>query len=147
MSATFGLSAARTQKRMENSGAVALDFLRDGKLNMKGTFEHRSAIFMFGFTHKGGLNHKAAYLASSGNSASDEAFYNALRAAYNARFGRTDERALQSVRVRGRFTQQSTWKPNKNTIITLSYYPENTSRFPGDSPSGRPIRIIYNYTK
>ena len=147
MSATFGLSAARTQKRMENSGAVALDYLRDGRLTMQGTFEYRSAIFSFGFHNKKGLNHKSVYLASSGNAASDRALYDALRQAYNARFGKTEERAAQNVRVKGRITLQSSWKPNKDTIISLSYNPEITSRFPGNSPSSRPIHLIYNYTK
>ena len=147
MSATFGLSAARAQKRMENSGAVALDYLRDGRLAMKGTFEYRSAIFTFGFHKKRGLNHKSVYLASSGDAASDKAFYDALRAAYNARFGATPERTAPNRRVKGRIVWQNSWKPNKDTIISLSYNPEITNRFPSDSPSERPIHLIYNYTK
>ena len=147
MSATFGLSASRAQTRMENSGAVAFDFLRNGRLTMKGTFEHRSAIFIFGFHNKRGLNHKSVYLASSGNAASDRALYNAFREAYNVRFGKTDERAIESRTARGRITLQSSWQPNKDTIISLSYNPEMTNRFPGDSPRDRPIRLIYNYTR
>ena len=147
MSATFGLSSARTQTRMENSGAVALDFIRNGRLAMKGTFEHRSAIFVFGFHNKRGLNHKAVYLASLGNAASDRALYDAFREAYNARFGRTDDRAVESKTARGRITLQSTWRPNKDTSISLSYNPEITNRFPGDSPNARPIRLVYNYTR
>ena len=147
MSATFGLSSTRTQQRMENSGAVALDFISNGRLTMKGTFERRSAIFIFGFHSKRGLNHKSVYLASMGDAASDMALYNAFREAYNMRFGNTDERALPNRRARGRIMLQNSWKPNKDTIISLSYNPEITTRFPGDSPSDRPIHLIYNYTR
>ena len=147
MSATFGLSADRTQRRMENSGAVAFDFVRVGRLTMRGTFEHRSAIFVFGFHSRRGLNNKAVYIASSGNAESDRAFYDAFREAYNARFGRTEERALQNMRARGRITLQSSWRPNRDTIIMLSYNPEITERFPGNSPGSRPIHLVYNYTR
>ena len=147
MSATFGLSSARTQRRMEKSGAVAFDFVRDGRLTMKGTFENRSAIFMFGFHNRRGLNHKSVYIASSGDAESDRRFYDAFRQAYNLRFGTTAERAAPNRTARGRIILQNTWRPNKDTIISLSYNPEITNRFPGDSPSDRPIRIIYNYTR
>jgi hypothetical protein len=147
MSATFGLSSARTQKRMENSGAVASDYIRGGRLSMKGTFEQRSAIFVFGFHSKRGLNHKAVYIASSGNAASDRALYEAFREAYNARFGRTDERATQNLRAKGRITLQSSWKPDKDTVIMLYYNPEITDRFPGVSPGSRPIHLIYNFSR
>jgi len=147
MSATFGLSSARTQKRMENSGAVPFDFLRNGRLTMKGTFEYRSAIFIFGFHSKRGLNHKSVYLASSGSAESDRALYEGLRDAYNIRFGKTDERANPNRIAKGRITLQNSWKPNKDTVISLSYNPEITNRFPGDSPGERPIHLTYNYTK
>lgn len=147
MSATFGLSSARTQKRMENSGATAVDFVRDGRLTMKGTFEYRSAVFMFGFHAKKGLNYKSAYLASSGNAGEDRALYDALRAAYNSRFGKTEERATGNLRAKGRIVLRSSWKPNKYTTIALSYNPEVMNRFPGDSPGDRPIHLIYTYTK
>jgi len=147
MSATFGLSADRTQRRMENSGAVALGPLRDGRLTMRGSFERRSAIFIFGFHNRRGLNHKSVYIASSGNADLDRAFYDAFREAYSIRFGRVDERANPHRRVRGRLTFQNSWTPDRHTIITLSYDPEITNRFPGDSPSDRPIRLIYNYTR
>ncbi|MDR3231780.1 MAG: hypothetical protein LBT65_10090 [Synergistaceae bacterium] len=147
MSATFGLSSARTQKRMENSGAVAADFVRDGRLTMKGTFESRSTVFVFGFHAKKGLNHKAAYIASSGDAQVDRALYDALREAYNASFGKTDERVAENVRAKGRITLRSNWKPNQYTTIVLSCNPAITERFPGDSPGGRPIHLIYTYTK
>jgi len=147
MSATFGLSADRTQRRMENSGAIVLSPLRDGRLTMRGAFENRSAIFIFGFHNRRGLNHKSVYIASSGNADLDRALYEAFRGAYNVRFGNTDERAIPHRRVRGRLTFQNSWTPNRDTVIMLSYDPEITNRFPGDSPSDRPIRLIYNYTR
>ena len=147
MSATFGLSSARTQKRMENSGAVAADFVRGGRLTMKGTFENRSAIFVFGFHAKKGLNHKTVYIASSGDTASDRILYDGLRQAYNIRFGKTDERAVSNLKVKGRITLRSNWKPDKDTIISLSYNPEAGNRFPGESPSDYPIHLSYNFLK
>ncbi|MDR3265810.1 MAG: hypothetical protein LBT15_07360 [Synergistaceae bacterium] len=147
MSATFGLSSARTQKRMENSDAVASDFIRDGRLTMKGLFESRPAIFVFGFHAKKGLNHKAAYIASSGDAQADRAFYDALREAYNASFGKTDERAAENIQAKGRLMLRNAWKPNQYTTIALSYNPAITERFPGDSPGGRPIHLLYTYTK
>jgi hypothetical protein len=147
MSATFGLSATRTQKRMEQSGAVATDFLREGRLTMKGTFEYRSALFIFGFHAKKGLNHKSVYIASSGDANSDRRLYDVLREAYNLRFGATEERATSNARAKGRIMLWNTWKPNKDTIISLSYNPEITNRFPGESPRDRPLHLIYTYTK
>ena len=147
MSATFGLSAARPQKRMENSGAVPSDFIREGRLTMKGTFEYRSAIFIFGFHAKKGLNHKSVYIGSTGDAKADRAFYDALREAYNISFGKTEERTTSNTRAKGRIVLRSSWKPNKYTTIAMSYNPEITERFPGESPGGRPIHLIYTYTK
>jgi hypothetical protein len=147
MSVTFGLSSARTQKRMENSGAAAADFVRGGRLTMKGTFEGRAAIFAFGFHAKKGLNHKTVYIASSGNPSQDKALYNGFREAYNIRFGKTDERAAQNLRAAGRITLRSNWKPDKNTIISLSFNPEAKNRFPGESPGDYPIHLSYNFLK
>lgn len=147
MSATFGLSAARTQKRMENSGATASDFVREGRLTMNGTFEWRSAIFVFGFHPKKGLNHKSVYIASTGNAQEDRALYDALREAYNIHFGEAKERASSNIRTTGKIVLRSNWKPNKDTVIALSYDPEVTERFPGESPGKRPIHLIYTYMK
>jgi hypothetical protein len=147
MSVTFGLSSARTQKRMENSGAVAADFVRGGRLSMRGTFEGRAAIFVFGFHAKKGLNHKTAYIASSGDPSLDKALYNGFREAYNIRFGKVEERAAQNLRATGRITLRSNWKPDKNTIISLSYNPEAKNRFPGESPGDYPIHLVYNFLK
>jgi hypothetical protein len=147
MSMTFGLSSARTQKRMEQSGAAAADFPRGGQLSMKGIFDNRSAIFVFGFHAKKGLNHKTVYIASSGNAAEDRALYDGFREAYNIRFGKTDERVAQNLRAAGRITLRSNWKPNKDTIISLSYNPEVKNRFPGESPGDYPLHLSYNYLK
>jgi hypothetical protein len=147
MSTTFGLSSARAQKRMENSGAAVVNFPRGGQLTMKGTFEGRPAIFAFGFHAKKGLNHKTAYIASSGDAASDKALYDGFREAYNIRFGKTDERAAPNLRVAGRIMLRSNWKPNKDTVISLSYNPEAKNRFPGVSPGDYPIHLSYNFLK
>jgi hypothetical protein len=147
MSATFGLSSARAHKRMEQSGAVAADFVRNGQLTMKGTFEYRSAIFMFGFHAKKGLKHKAVYIASSGDARSDRALYDGLRQAYGIRFGVTQERAASNPWFKGRILLSSTWRPDKNTVIALSYNPEIANRFPGESPKDYPIHLSYVYTK
>jgi hypothetical protein len=147
MSVTFGLSAARTQKRMENSGAVAASSLQDERLNMKGTFESRSTIFTFGFHSKKGLNYKAAFLGSTGSAEEDRAFYDVLREAYNTRFGQSKERVTTKAQVKGGLTLRSVWTPDKYTTIALSLDPEQTNRFPGDSPGKRPIHLIYVYSK
>lgn len=147
MSTTFGLSAKRTQRRMENNGATASDFVRNNRLTMKGDFEGRSAIFIFGFHPKKGLNQKAAYIASSGAPDSDRALYNALRQAYNIRFGEAEELAAEDYRKKGKITLRSSWRPNAYTTILLSYNPQLTERFPGDSPGFRAIHLIYTYTK
>ena len=147
MSATFGLSSARTQKRMERSGAVAADFIRNGQLTMKGTFEYRRAIFVFGFHAKKGLNRKTTYIASQGDASSDRALYDGLRQAYGIRFGVTEERVATSPGAKGRIMFHSTWRPDKNTTIALSYNPEIANRFHGESPGDYPIHLSYIYTK
>jgi hypothetical protein len=148
MSVTFGLSVARTQKRMEQSGATASDYVRQGQLSMKGSFEYRSAIFAFRFHAKKGLNHKAVYIASAGDAGADRALYDAFREAYNTRFGVVEERATPDLRdKKGGLVLRSAWKPDKDTIISLSYNPALTNRLPNDSPVSRPVHLIYNYTK
>jgi hypothetical protein len=147
MSVTFGLSSARTQKRMEQSGAVAADFVRSGQLTMKGTFEYRPTLFLFGFHAKRGLKYKTAYIASSGDARSDRALYDGLRQAYGIRFGVTQERVAPNPRIKGRILLSSAWRPDKYTLIALSYNPEITNRFPGESPGDYPIHLSYVYTK
>ncbi len=147
MSATFGLSAKRTQLRMEGSGALASGFIKDGRLSMTGLFEGRPTIFAFVFHDKKGLKYKAAYLTSTGKASEDFAFYSSLRDAYNMRFGSVQERPLPSLNAGGRVMYRNVWTPDKNSTITLSYDPEATNRFPGDSPAKRPIHLIYDFSK
>ncbi|GHS94233.1 hypothetical protein AGMMS50276_06430 [Synergistales bacterium] len=132
---------------MEQSDAKAADFVRNGRLTMKGLFQSRASIFMFGFHAKHGLNHKTVYIASSGNPDSDRVLYEAFRDAYNISFGKTDEKMSQNLRATGKLIYRSNWKPNKDTIISLTYNPEAKNRFPGDSPGDYPIHISYNYLK
>ena len=147
MSATFGLSSKRTQLRMEQSGAEATDFLREGRLSMKGLFEGYPTLFIFAFHPKKGLNYKAAYLASTGDPQADQSFYEALRTAYTLRFGTVQERPLPNLRVEGKLMFRSVWTPDPYSTISLSYDPKATNRFPGDSPGARPIHLIYSFSK
>jgi hypothetical protein len=132
---------------MEQSGAAAIDFERGGRLSMKGIFEGRPAAFVFGFHAKKGLNHKTVYIASLGDAASDKALYEGLQEAYDIRFGKTDERAAPNLRAKGRIMLRSNWKPDKDTVISLSYNPEVNNRFPGSSFGDYPIHLSYNYLK
>ena len=147
MSVTFGLSSKRTQLRMEHSGAEASGFIRDGQLSMEGLFEGRPAVFVFGFHAKKGLNYKAVYLTSTGDGDEDRAFYDALRRAYTARFGNTKESPLPNTWAEGRLLLRNVWEPDRYTTVTLSYNPEATNRFPGNSPGARPIHLIYQYSR
>lgn len=147
MSATFGLSSKRTQLRMERSGAEASGYIRGGQLSMKGLFEGRPALFAFGFHPKKGLNYKAVYLTSTGKADEDDALYDALRRAYNARFGATREAPLPNIWAEGRLLLRNVWEPDRHTTITLSYNAEATNRFPGASPGQRPIHLTYSYSK
>ena len=147
MSAIFGLSAKRTQLRMERSGAEASGYLRNGQLTMNGLFEGRPAVFEFGFHSKKGLNHKAVYLTSTGSRDEDNALYEALRRGYAARFGTTKEEPLANVWAEGRLLLRNVWEPDRHTTIVLTYNPEAANRFPGSSPGDRPIHLIYHYSR
>ena len=147
MSVTFGLSSKRTQLRMERSGAEASGFIRDGWLSMEGLFEGRPAVFVFGFHARKGLDYKAVYLTSTGDGDEDKALYDALRRAYTARFGNTKESPLPNTWAEGRLLLNNVWEPDRYTTVTLSYNPEATNRFPGNSPGARPIHLIYQYSR
>jgi hypothetical protein len=133
-----------------------------GRFVMTGTFESRRAVFVFGFHAKKGLNHKSAYIASSGDPDEDRKLYDALREAYSTRFGKTDERLLPNPQGRKgggernfgkgpgiseQVALSSVWKPDRYTVVSLSYNPAAQERFPGASPGDRPVRLVYNYTK
>ena len=146
MSLPWGHTFARTQKRMENSGATTVT-PRKESLTMQGYFEGYQATFIFGFYKNKILNSKSVYLKSMGNSEMDKQFYEALRKAYNAEYGMTGETPTASTRSSGKIVLQNVWTPNRYTTITLSYNPEASKRFPGNSLSDRVIQIIYKYDK
>ena len=146
MSLPWGHTFARTQKRMENSGATTLT-PRKESLTMQGYFENYQATFIFGFYKNKLLNAKSVYLKSMGDSEMDRQFYEALRKAYNATYGSTGETPTASTRNSGKIALQNVWTPNRYETITLTYNPEASKRFPGKSLSDRVIQIIYKYDK
>ena len=90
LSLPFGHTYARTQKRMENSGAKVLTPRKDS-LTMEGMFENYPATFIFGFHKNKLLKSKSVYLQSMGNAEYDKTFYEALRKGMNALYGKTNE--------------------------------------------------------
>ena len=146
MSLPFGHSFKRTQARMEKSGAKVL-VPRGDSLTMEGFFEGYAANFSFGFHKKKGLKSKAVYLQSTGDAKRDRAFYDALRQGYDSRFGSGGEKAVANTRVSGRIMLRNTWTPDRYTTITLTYDPEATKRFPGESMGSRPIHLLYSTSK
>ena len=146
LSLPFGHTYARTQKRMENSGATVLT-PRKESLTMEGMFEGYPATFIFGFHKNKILKTKSLYLQSMGNKEQDKNFYNALQKAYNAKYGSGHETPMANTRKAGKIMLKNIWTPNKYTTITLTYNPENSRRFPGRSMSDRFIQVIYKYSK
>ena len=146
MSLPWGHTFARTQKRMENSGATTVT-PRKESLTMQGYFEGYQATFIFGFYKNKVLNAKSVYLKSMGDIERDRQFYEALRKAYNLEYGSTGETPTASTRYSGKIALQNVWTPNRYTTITLSYNPEASKRFPGNSLSDRFVQIIYKYSK
>ena len=146
MSLTFGLTYARVQKRMENSGAV-VTVPRKDTLTMSGMFEGYPATFIFGFHNKKILKHKALYLQSMGNAANDRKFYEAVQKAYNVYYGSAKETPTANTRAAGKIMLRNVWTPDKYTTITLTYNPEMSKRFPGDSLNSRFIQLIHKYDK
>ena len=78
LSLPFGHTYARTQKRMENSGAKVLTPRKDS-ITMEGMFEGYPATFIFGFYKDKLLKSKSVYLQSMGNAEYDRKFYEALQ--------------------------------------------------------------------
>ena len=147
MSLPFGHTYARTQKRMENSGAKVLTPRQD-TLTMEGFFEGFPARFVFGFYKKKILKTKAAYIQSSGNANTDKNFYLALQRAYNAQFGSGHETAMKNPRSDKKLIMRNIWTPDKYTTITLTFNPEVAGkRIIGNNFSDRPIQIIYKSDK
>ena len=144
MSLPFGHSWTRTKLRMENSGAVIVSEKKGASLTMKGMFEGRESLFVFNFASKKGLSSKIVNISSFGNQQDDRSFYDALRMAYENRFGEIKERSM--VGARNSIALSSQWKPDKYTTIVLSYNP-NTKRFSGDLLLDSPIRLSYMTSK
>ena len=146
MSLTFGLTYARVQKRMENSGAVVTT-PRQEILTMSGMFEGYPATFIFGFHNKKILKTKSVYLQSMGSVENDRRFYEAVQKAYNAYYGSGHETPTANNRVAGKIMLRNVWTPDKYTTITLTYNPEMSKRFPGSSLNSRFIQLIHKYDK
>ena len=96
LSLPFGHTYARTQKRMENSGAKVLTPRKDS-LTMEGMFENYPATFIFGFYKNKLLKSKSVYLQSMGNAEYDKRFYEALQKGMNALYGKTKETPTANV--------------------------------------------------
>ena len=146
MSLTFGLKYARVQKRMQNSGATVVTPRKDS-LTMDGMFEGYPATFVFGFHNKKILKSKAVYIMSMGNPDDDRRFYEAMQKAYNAYYGSGKETPVASTRTKGKITLRNVWTPDRYTTITLSYDPEMSKRFAGNSFSSRFLQLICKYDK
>ena len=133
LSLPFGHTYARTQKRMENSGAKTLTPRKDS-LTMEGMFESYPATFIFGFHKNKLLKSKAVYLQSMGN-------------AVNALYGKSRETPTANTRAAGKIMLKNVWTPDRYTTITLTYNPEMSKRFPGSSLNSKFIQVIYKYDK
>ena len=146
LSLPSGHTYARTQKRMENSGAKVLTPRKDS-LTMEGMFESYPATFIFGFHKNKVLKSKAVYLQSMGNADYDKAFYEALQKGMNALYGKTQETPTANTRAAGKIMLKNVWTPDRYTTITLTYNPEMSKRFPGSSLNSKFIQVIYKYDK
>ncbi len=146
LSLPFGHTYARTQKRMENSGAKVLTPRKDS-LTMEGMFENYPATFIFGFHKNKILKTKSVYLQSMGNADYDKKFYEALRKGMNALYGKTQETPTANTRAAGKIMLKNVWTPDKYTTITLTYNSEMSKRFPGSSLTSKFIQIIYKSDK
>ena len=146
LSLPFGHTYARTQKRMENSGAKVLTPRKDS-LTMEGMFENYPATFIFGFHKNKLLKTKSVYLQSMGNAEYDRKFYEALRKGMNALYGKTQETPTANTRAAGKIMLKNVWTPDKYTTITLTYNSEMSKRFPGSSLTSKFIQVIYKTDK
>ena len=146
MSLTFGLTYARTQKRMENSGAVTTT-PRKESLTMSGMFEGYPATYIFGFHNKKILKTKSVYLQSMGDAETDRKFYEAVQKGFNAAYGSGKETPTANTRVAGKIMLRNVWTPDRYTTITLTYNPEMSKRFPGSSLNSRFLQLIWKYDK
>ena len=146
MSLNFGLTYARVQKRMENSGAIVLT-PRKESLTMDGMFEGYPAMYVFGFHNNKILKSKAVYVMSMGNADNDRKFYDAVQKAYNAYYGSGKETPTANTRAAGKIMLRNIWTPDRYTTITLTYNPEMSKRFAGTSLNSRFLQLICKYDK
>ncbi len=146
MSLTFGLTYARVQKRMEKSGAVVTT-PRKETLTMSGMFEGYPATYIFSFHKNKILKYKSVYLQSMGSAENDRIFYEAVQKAYNAYYGSGKETPTANTRAAGKIMLQNVWTPDRYTTITLTYNPEMSKRFPGNSLGSRFLQLICKYDK
>lgn len=146
LSLPFGHTYARTQKRMENSGAKVLTPRKDS-ITMEGMFEGYPATFIFGFYKNKLLKSKSVYLQSMGNAEYDRKFYEALQKGMNAMYGKTKETPTANARAAGKIMLKNVWTPDKYTTITLTYNAEMSKRFPGSSLTSKFIQVIYKTDK
>ena len=146
LSLPCGHTYARTQKRMENSGATTLTPRKDS-LTMEGMFESYPATFIFGFYKNKLLKSKSVYLQSMGNAEYDRKFYEAMQKGMNALYGKANETPTANTRAAGKIMLKNVWTPDRYTTITLTYNPEMSKRFPGSSLTSKFIQVIYKYDK
>ncbi|MBQ7577031.1 MAG: hypothetical protein IJT21_02055 [Synergistaceae bacterium] len=146
MSLPFGHTYARTQKRMQNSGARVVTPRKDS-LTMEGMFEGYPATFIFSFYKQKVLKTKAAYLQSMGDAEKDRQFYELLQKGFNRAYGSGNERPRISARNSRKLILSNAWTPDRYTTITMTYNPEASKRFPGSSINNRFIQIIYKSEK
>lgn len=146
MSLPFGHTFARTQKRMENSGAKTT-IPRKESLTMEGYFEGYPAMFVFTFYKNKLLKTKAVYLQSMGNKEFDKKFYEALQKGFNTAYGSGNERPTANTRSKGKIMLQNVWTPDRYTTITLTYNPEMSKKLPGSSLNSKFIQLIYKSDK
>jgi len=146
LSLPFGHTFARTQKRMEKSGARVLTPRKDS-LTMEGFFEGYPATFVFGFYKNKLLSSKTVYLQSMGDAEYDRKFYEALQKGFNSSYGSTSEAPAVNARNAKKVILKNVWTPDRYTTITLTYNSEVSKRFPGNSLSNRFITIFYKTSK
>lgn len=146
LSLPFGHTFARTQKRMEKSGARVLT-PRKESLTMEGFFEGYPATFFFVFYKNKLLSSKSFYLQSMGDAEYDRKFYEALQKGFNSSYGSTRESPTANTRDARKIILRNVWTPDRYTTITLTYNADASKRFPGNSMSERFIQVTYKTSK
>ena len=146
LSLPFGHPFARTQKRMEKSGARVLT-PRKESLTMEGYFEGYPATFVFVFYKNKVLSSKTVYLQSMGNAEYDKKFYDALQKGFISSYGAVKNSPAVNNRDAKKILLRNVWTPDRYTTITLTYNSEASKRFPGNSLGDRFITVVYKSSK